>query len=87
MTAEIAIMNKTAVVLATDSAVTIEQQEDKKIYNSAKKERVYRSMREFEERFFPKSLEDRLFETETDPAKLGIELARESLRKTGSQLN
>ncbi len=37
MTAEIAIMNKTAVALATDSAVTIEQQEDKKIYNSANK--------------------------------------------------
>ena len=48
------------------------------------KEHAYRSMREFEERFFPKSLEDRLFETETDPAKLGIELAKESLRKIGS---
>ena len=35
----------------------------------------------FEERFFPKSLEDRLFEM--DPAKLGIELAKESLRKIG----
>ena len=46
------------------------------------KEHVYRSMREFEERFFPKSLEDRLFET--DPAKLGIELAKESPRKIGS---
>ena len=42
------------------------------------KEHEYRSMREFEERFFPKSLEDRLFETETDPAKRGIGLARES---------
>jgi len=51
------------------------------------KEREYRSMREFEERFFPKSLEDRLFETETDPAKLGIALARESLRKIESQPN
>jgi hypothetical protein len=50
------------------------------------KEREYRSMREFEERFFPKSLKDRLFETETDPAKRGIELARESLRKIESQL-
>jgi len=47
------------------------------------KEREYRSMREFEERFFPKSLEDRLLETETDPAKLGIALAKESLRKIG----
>jgi hypothetical protein len=51
------------------------------------KEREYRSMREFEERFFPKSLEDRLLETETDPAKLGIALARESLRKIESQLS
>ncbi len=50
------------------------------------KEHEYRSMREFEERFFPKSLKDRLFETETDPAKLGIELARESLRRIESQL-
>ncbi len=50
------------------------------------KEREYRSMREFEERFFPKSLEDRLLETETDPAKLGIALARESLRRIESQL-
>jgi len=51
------------------------------------KEHVYRSMSEFEERFFPKSLEDRLFETETDPAKLGIALSRESLKKIGLQLN
>jgi len=51
------------------------------------KAHVCRSMKEFEERFFPKSLEDRLFETETDPAKLGTELARESLRKIESRLN
>lgn len=50
------------------------------------KEREYRSMREFEERFFPKSLEGRIFETETDPAKRGIALARESLRRIESQL-
>ncbi len=37
MTAEIVIMNKTAVALATDSAVTIEQIEDRKVYNSANK--------------------------------------------------
>ncbi|KAF5412864.1 MAG: hypothetical protein U9N46_06435 [Euryarchaeota archaeon] len=36
------------------------------------KEHAYRSMREFEERFFPRSVEDRLFETETDPVKLLI---------------
>ena len=43
------------------------------------KEHVYRSMKEFEERFFPKSLEERLFETETDPAKLGIALEQGNL--------
>jgi hypothetical protein len=37
MTAEIAIMNKTAIALATDSAVTIEQIGDRKVYNSANK--------------------------------------------------
>ena len=37
MTAEIAIMNKTAVALATDSAVTIERIGDRKVYNSANK--------------------------------------------------
>ena len=51
------------------------------------KEHAYRSMREFEDRFFPKSREERLFETETDPAKSGIALARASLRKIESQLN
>ena len=50
------------------------------------KEYEYRSMREFEERFFPKSLEGHLFETETDPAKLGIGLARESRIKIKSRL-
>ena len=48
-----------------------------------REEREYHSMREFEERFFPKSPEDGLLETETDPAKLGIALAKESLRKIG----
>jgi hypothetical protein len=48
------------------------------------KEHVCRSMREFDERFFPKSLEDRLFETETAPVKLEIALAKESLKKIGS---
>ena len=37
MTAEIVIMNKTAVALATDSAVTIERIGDRKVYNSANK--------------------------------------------------
>ena len=34
MTAEIAIMNKTAVALAADSAVTIEQDKGNKIFNT-----------------------------------------------------
>lgn len=37
MTAEIGILNKTAVALAADSAVTIQQQKGQKIYNSANK--------------------------------------------------
>ena len=37
MTAEIAILNKTAVALAADSAVTIQNQKGSKIYNSANK--------------------------------------------------
>jgi len=37
MTAEIGILNKSAVALAADSAVTIQQQKGQKIYNSANK--------------------------------------------------
>lgn len=37
MTAEIAIMNKTAVALAADSAVTIEQEKGQKIFNTVNK--------------------------------------------------
>ena len=37
MTAEIVILNKTAVALAADSAVTIQKQKGQKIYNSANK--------------------------------------------------
>src|SRR3990172_6044578 len=37
MTAEIAIMNKTAVALAADSAVTIEQDKGQKIFNTVNK--------------------------------------------------
>ena len=37
MTAEIAIMNKTAVALAADSAVTIEQDKGNKIFNTVNK--------------------------------------------------
>lgn len=37
MTAEIAIMNKTAIALAADSAVTIEQEKGHKIFNTVNK--------------------------------------------------
>lgn len=37
MTAEIGILNKIAVALAADSAVTIQQEKGQKIYNSANK--------------------------------------------------
>ncbi|MBA7612079.1 hypothetical protein ES703_19313 [subsurface metagenome] len=37
MTAEIAIMNKEAIALATDSAVTISQEKGQKVFNSANK--------------------------------------------------
>jgi hypothetical protein len=37
MTAEIAIMNKTAIALAADSAVTIEQEKGQKIFNTVNK--------------------------------------------------
>ena len=37
MTAEIAIMNKMAVALAADSAVTISQEEEQKTYNTVNK--------------------------------------------------
>lgn len=53
-------------------------------WSDGRKEHEYRSMREFKERFSPKQIEDRILETETDPAKLGIALTKESLRKIGS---
>jgi len=46
---------------------------------SKKKEQVYKSMREFEEKFFPKSFREQSTELPTDARSLGISLARESL--------
>jgi hypothetical protein len=46
----------------------------------------YRSISEIEERFFPKSKEEKLSERPSDPATLGMFLAEESLIKIRSQL-
>ena len=53
---------------------------------SNKKEHVYTSMKEFEEKFFPKSFKKRSLEALTDARTLGINLARESLEKIRNQL-
>lgn len=44
-----------------------------------KKKQVYKSMREFNEEFFPKSFRKQSTEVPTDAHALGISLARESL--------
>jgi len=52
-----------------------------------KKKQVYKSMREFEEKFFPKFFRKQLKEVSTDAHALGISLARESLETIRSQLS
>jgi len=44
-----------------------------------KKKQVYKSMREFKEKFFPKSSKKQSAEVSTDARALGISLAKESL--------
>jgi len=44
-----------------------------------KKEQVYKSMREFEEKYFPKSFIKQSVEAPTDARTIGINLAKESL--------
>jgi len=51
------------------------------------KEQVYKSMKDFEEKFFPKSFKRQLLEDTTDPRTVGINLAKESLDKIRSQLS
>ncbi len=46
---------------------------------SKKKKQVYKSMREFEEKFFPESFRKQSAEVSTDARTLGITLAKESL--------
>ena len=47
---------------------------------------IYRSMKEFEKEFFPKSFEKRMTEKPTDAQALGVSLARESLDKIRERL-
>jgi len=54
---------------------------------SKKREQAYKSMREFEEKFFPKSLKKKLVEASADARSLGINLARESLEMLRSRLS
>ena len=51
-----------------------------------KKEKVYRSIREFEEKFFPNSIKKSLSEVSTDARALGISIAKESLNTIKRQL-
>lgn len=49
------------------------------------KEQIYKSIREFEKKFFPNSLKKRL-EKSTDLRTLAVSLAQESLDKVKHQL-
>jgi len=51
-----------------------------------KKKQVCKSIREFKERFFPKSFRKKSKEVPTDARALGISLARESLDTIRRQL-
>jgi len=51
-----------------------------------KRNQTYRSMREFEREFFPKSLEKRMAEKPKDAQALGVTLAKESLERIRERL-
>jgi len=53
---------------------------------SKRKKQAFRSMIEFEKKYFPKSFEKRMAEKPTDARALGSSLAKESLDKIGRQL-
>ena len=53
---------------------------------SKEKKEIFRSMMEFEKKFFPKSFEKRIAERSTDANALGISLAKESLNKIRERL-
>ena len=48
--------------------------------------KVFRSMMEFEKKYFPKSFKKRMAEKPTDARALGINLAKESLNRIRRQL-
>lgn len=50
------------------------------------KKTIYRSVREFERKFFPKSFKKKTTEKPTDARALGVSLAKESLDKIRGQL-
>jgi hypothetical protein len=52
-----------------------------------KKDQVYKSMREFEEKFFPESFKKQSVEAPTDARTIGINLAKESLEIIKSRLS
>lgn len=52
-----------------------------------KKKELFRSMLEFEKKYFPKSVEKRMTEKPADERGLGIILANESLTKIERQLS
>lgn len=51
------------------------------------KEQSYKSMKEFEEEFFPESFQKKALETRTDPQTLGVNLAKESLENIKNKLS
>ncbi|MEA2074127.1 MAG: hypothetical protein U9O85_00050 [Euryarchaeota archaeon] len=53
---------------------------------SKKKKQIFRTMMEFERKYFPKSFEKRMAEKPTDAHALGISLAKESLDTIMRQL-
>ena len=53
---------------------------------SKKKERIYKSMKEFEEKIFPKSFKKQSLDDTIDARTIGINLAKESLDTIRSQL-
>jgi hypothetical protein len=57
----------------------------KKALRGSKQDRVYKSMQEFEKKFFPNSFKKRAVES-MDSHALAVSLAEESLEKIRSQL-
>ena len=57
----------------------------KKVLRGSKQDRVYKSMQEFEKKFFPNSFKKRSLES-MDSHDLAVSLAEESLEKIRSQL-